>query len=302
METKLLRTRFPELREAGVAAMGPLRLTAADAAVRHRHDVVEVCFMVAGAGRHQVGEHAVDLRPGMAAIIHQTQAHLLLSRGSEIINFFLDPAHFPPCDLGELQPRLHGILPLNPGLRHLSQAAPHLMLGLGGMAHDALRGLLAEQGARRPGRIQAMQAHARVFLIELARAAPAIPSASRPGPVHHAEAARLWLLGHLDEPLRIRDLARHSGCSPATLTRQFRTYTGHAPLAFIQRLRLERASALLATTGDPIAEVAAQCGFPDPAFFYRVFRRRFGAAPGAWRQRARSEDGQGRVPGQANSL
>ncbi len=52
------------------------------------------------------------------------------------------------------------------------------------------------------------------------------------------------------------------------------------------RIRLVRARQLLsdARFADvPIGEIAARCGFAEPSYFARCFRRRFGSAPGAYR-------------------
>jgi len=56
--------------------------------------------------------------------------------------------------------------------------------------------------------------------------------------------------------------------------------------SFVQelgRVRLERACDLLAGSGLPVAEIAFRCGFLDPGYFARQFRRRFGASPRDWR-------------------
>jgi AraC family transcriptional regulator, positive regulator of tynA and feaB len=52
------------------------------------------------------------------------------------------------------------------------------------------------------------------------------------------------------------------------------------------RARLQRARQLLSDVRFahvPIGEVAARCGFAEPSYFARCFRRRFGSAPGAYR-------------------
>lgn len=57
-------------------------------------------------------------------------------------------------------------------------------------------------------------------------------------------------------------------------------------LSVLSRIRLDRASELLADprhAGRQIAEVSWTCGYPDPSYFARVFRRRFGIGPRAWR-------------------
>lgn len=61
---------------------------------------------------------------------------------------------------------------------------------------------------------------------------------------------------------------------------------GESFLGVLTRTRLDRASSLLADRRFhrlPIADIAARCGFSDPSYFARVFRRRFGAGPQAWR-------------------
>jgi len=58
--------------------------------------------------------------------------------------------------------------------------------------------------------------------------------------------------------------------------------------SFVQQLanvRLERACDLLSQSSLPIAEIAFRCGFLDPGYFGRQFRRRFGSTPRDWRAR-----------------
>jgi AraC-like DNA-binding protein len=61
---------------------------------------------------------------------------------------------------------------------------------------------------------------------------------------------------------------------------------------FVLAQRLSRAYRLLANPrhqGHGIAEIAAQCGFGDPAYFSRRFRRAYGAPPSALRCESRAD-------------
>jgi transcriptional regulator GlxA family with amidase domain len=63
--------------------------------------------------------------------------------------------------------------------------------------------------------------------------------------------------------------------------------TGLAPIAYVQRLRIEDAKRRLEGTQEPIDEISWRVGYEDPAFFRRLFKRTTGLAPGAYRKRFR---------------
>lgn len=80
-------------------------------------------------------------------------------------------------------------------------------------------------------------------------------------------------------------LACLAGVAPATLARQFRRHLGTSPHRFLVERRLRAAADLLATTTRPVTEVASDCGFTDPAYFSRAFRRWAGCPASVWRRR-----------------
>lgn len=91
---------------------------------------------------------------------------------------------------------------------------------------------------------------------------------------------------HLADDIRIADLARLVGLSAGHLHRAFRDTTGLTPLEFINRRRVERAAAILASEGPTVAEVALRVGFLSPTHFTRTFRRITGRSPSPRRARS----------------
>lgn len=77
-------------------------------------------------------------------------------------------------------------------------------------------------------------------------------------------------------------LAAELGLSPLTLTRQIRAASGLPLRRFLVESRLRAAAADLGE-GGTVGEVARRHGWRDPFLFSRLFARRFGAAPSAWR-------------------
>jgi AraC-like DNA-binding protein len=71
--------------------------------------------------------------------------------------------------------------------------------------------------------------------------------------------------------------------------RYLQTLLAGSGTSFVQELnamRLDRASDLLADPRArclPVADVAYRCGFLDPGYFTRLFRKRFGVTPSQWR-------------------
>ena len=81
-----------------------------------------------------------------------------------------------------------------------------------------------------------------------------------------------------------KEMAKYAGMSISTLTRHFRDRTGIAPLEFLIRVRLKKASLLLRDPELGIGEIADQTGFSDSNYFCRQFKKHFGISPGKYRK------------------
>jgi AraC-like DNA-binding protein len=89
---------------------------------------------------------------------------------------------------------------------------------------------------------------------------------------------------NLDQRLSVSDLAEVAGLSRAHFSRIFAASEGLPPAEFVLHKRLRRATKLLTKTADmPIKEVSALCGFDDPNYFSKVFRRLYGTNPSDFR-------------------
>ena len=95
------------------------------------------------------------------------------------------------------------------------------------------------------------------------------------------------LTTHLhNRDLSVAALASELATSADPLGRAFRRATGETLLAHIARRRIHIACELLADPARGIAEVAGLCGFADPAYFSRTFRRLVGCDPRRYRTSA----------------
>jgi transcriptional regulator GlxA family with amidase domain len=79
--------------------------------------------------------------------------------------------------------------------------------------------------------------------------------------------------GCLDEPFDVAQAARAIGTSRRTLERRVRSALNLTPLGFVQRLRLERARHLTATTDLSTADIARRVGYSNAETLRALMRR-----------------------------
>jgi len=92
----------------------------------------------------------------------------------------------------------------------------------------------------------------------------------------HEHPERAWSLG---------ELAALCAMSRSTLAARFRRLTGDSPIRYVTRCRLTRAARQLRTSDLGLAEIGRLAGYESEFSFSRAFKRAFGVAPRAYRER-----------------
>ncbi|WP_372070165.1 AraC family transcriptional regulator (plasmid) [Tistrella mobilis] len=91
-----------------------------------------------------------------------------------------------------------------------------------------------------------------------------------------------WIDAHLDQAITLDDLAALADLSGFHFHRMFHLSRGIAPHAWVTWKRVTRARILL-RTDQPIAAIAAACGFSSQSHLTRVFQRHVGKTPAVYR-------------------
>jgi transcriptional regulator GlxA family with amidase domain len=102
--------------------------------------------------------------------------------------------------------------------------------------------------------------------------------------------AQEWLSTNFSIANPVDEMIRRSKLAERTFKRRFANATGIAPLAYVQRLRIEDAKRRLERTESPVDEISWRVGYEDAAFFRRLFKRTIGMTPGAYRRRFQIPD------------
>jgi transcriptional regulator GlxA family with amidase domain len=93
-----------------------------------------------------------------------------------------------------------------------------------------------------------------------------------------------FMTENMARDIDVDELVTRCGLSRAQFFRAFRQSTGQTPHRYLVGLRLERARALLETTGLAVAEVTQAVGMGSNAGFARLFQQRFGEQPARYRR------------------
>lgn len=95
-----------------------------------------------------------------------------------------------------------------------------------------------------------------------------------------------YIKSHYSGKLTLEQIAASVHLSPSHISGLFRKETGQTVSAYIGFVRIEKSKQLLETTQLSIAEIASRCGFEEQSYFSRVFRKKTGLSPKAYRDRS----------------
>lgn len=112
----------------------------------------------------------------------------------------------------------------------------------------------------------------------------------------HVERAKQIIEEGCTRRISLSDVARTLHISPNYLSRLFRRETGTTLTAYVHRVRLDRATLLLAQGAHSISEIAYRVGYQNYRDFYRNFVKYERVAPGEFRRRFADRGPQGADP------
>lgn len=93
-----------------------------------------------------------------------------------------------------------------------------------------------------------------------------------------------YIQAHLDQDIKLADLATVVGMSQFHFSRMFKQSTGVSPHQYVLQQRVERAKQLLKRTKWSIAEIALHCGFNSQSHLGKAFRAAIGMTPNEYRK------------------
>ncbi|QYM79991.1 AraC family transcriptional regulator [Horticoccus luteus] len=250
------------------------QLTARSGARYHDHDFHEIFWVTAGAGRHRCNGRTEAIVAGQMLLMRPKDRHCVQGTARErlrIVN-----VAFPSRRWSEVRRKYFADHPdpFESSERHAWRI-------------DEVRGRALHRWSERLGSGGRTPRLIDGFLMDL----PDLLGAG--AATEEREMAPAWLTEArqaLAAPENFSGgtpaLARLAGRSPSHVARATVRWFGVTPTELVNDARMEFSARQLATTRQPIVEIALDCGLNNLSHFYALFRRRHGISPRRYRLRA----------------
>jgi AraC-like DNA-binding protein/ligand-binding sensor protein len=105
--------------------------------------------------------------------------------------------------------------------------------------------------------------------------------------IRHSSALRKaerFIWGNYTRKISLKEIAEASGLSAPYFSTIFKDEMGENLSNYLNRLRIEKAAALLTKTNKALSKIADECGFEDQSWFSKIFKHYMGISPGKYRE------------------
>lgn len=94
-----------------------------------------------------------------------------------------------------------------------------------------------------------------------------------------------YLILNYEQPLKLDELAARFYMNKTHLCDAFKKECNITVVAFLRDIRMTKAAYLLLNTDETVQNIAASIGYPDGAYFAKLFRKHYGVSPEAYRKK-----------------
>ncbi len=259
--------------------------------ILHKHEFIEIVYVISGSAVHETAGGSYTVSRGDVVVVNYDTPHAFHEVPSDesfkaydlmFTPDFLDASLISAGDFNEMCSSFlfYSLFPnqetMGPDL--------HLAGSSYGIFGELFNKIYLEYTGRQKGYCELVRAYIIELIIKLFRKLETSVSGKISARQKEAvEAALTYLRESFHTHISLDELATHIFLSKDYLNRIFREATGLPVNAFLQKLRVEEACRLLASTDRTVLDIANACGFSDSKSFYSVFKRITQKTPGEYR-------------------
>ncbi|PKR84570.1 response regulator [Heyndrickxia camelliae] len=100
--------------------------------------------------------------------------------------------------------------------------------------------------------------------------------------------AKDYIMEHFHQSITLEEVAEYVGLSPFHFSKLFKGKYGMNFIDYVTNLRIEQAKEEILNTNKSLKEICFSIGYKDPNYFSRVFKKKTGVAPTAYRSKQTS--------------
>ncbi len=258
----------------------------------HMQDFFEINIITRGRGNHYIEDNSVQTQKGDVFVVPPMVRHGFKGgRGFDVFHVLISD-RFIKRNISELQliPSFFTLFTAEPLMRGKVKNALHLRLN-----NDQVEELneLLGVSLRHRNKYDTFDALARRgFAIMLIAFLCKVYSENSEnnifGDSQNDEAflrSISYIHEHYYEKINVDTLTKIANLSRSTFLRKFTEVCKISPSEYITNRRLEVAEYMLLNTSESILNVAFKCGFYDAAHFTRIFTKKKGITPSAFRKK-----------------
>lgn len=250
--------------------------------IEHSHDFTELVIIYGGYGIHKTNGKEYKVQSGNAFVIHGNHTHAILERQDlkyiEVI-YREEELNLPINYISNI-PGYNALFVLEPQERDKSDYDEYIKLDEPQLieATRIARNINEEVKQKAIGYESILLAKLIDLIILLSREYSKINTGQAYSIVKISKAISL-LNSSYDKQWTLEDLCKISHMSKSKLMSSFKDATGHTPIQYLIKRRIEKAKQLLEKTDLAITDIAYNIGFSDSNYFSRQFHKLVGKSP-----------------------
>ena len=267
--------------------------------VMHRHDFIEIVYVISGKARHHMGDMIYEVRRGDLIIVNYGTPHTFIPVEQDGEKFSTYDLLFTTdlfeitgvgrYDFGALASS-YLFYSLFPDMT-VSDNAMNLIRSGSKEFQEIFAKIHREYSNRESGFMSMIRA----YLIELITLIfREIDRKSHKNITQEqrdvVNKAIEYMKHHYNTRINLDDIVSDMFLCKDYFRQLFKKTTGISITDFIQKTRVEQACRLLLGTSRTVYDIAGDCGFTDIKFFYKTFKKFTGMTPSEWRNENKSAE------------
>lgn len=263
--------------------------------VIHKHNFIEIVYVVSGEGTHVVGNHRSKVSKGDLFIINYDTPHAFFSDKNAQEPFVAYDLMFTTDFLDSSMINGNNFEAIGSSFLFFSlfpeqqQIGPDLQLSGSNYSlfGELFNKIYLEYKMRDKGYTNIIRAYVIELVVRIFRKMDSQPNNKiPPRQLQIVNTALQYLRDNFNKQISMDELSAKVFLSKDYFGRLFRDVTGNPVSSLLQQIRIDEACKLLSTTDHKISQIAECCGFNDIKFFYNTFKKTTGLTPGEYRKSA----------------